>query len=270
MQKYQKKYSMKIFLNNKYFVDFFASVMFFTRIPIHWPYFSDKPPDLTRATWSFPLVGFLIGIISGIVGELCIYLNLTIFLSCTVAIGFSVIITGAFHEDGLADMADGFGAGGSPEKINQIMHDSRLGTYGMIALSLGLLIRLGIIMTLVDLGYSLVIILSTGFASGKLSILFIRNFFNPSNFAKTGSIIEYVPLKSLLIACMLWVVIVVCFFPLFGIFLGISLTAFVIFKIGNMSKRNLGGISGDILGATAFLTELAFMFGLIIYLSIKN
>ena len=67
---------------------------------------------------------------------------------------------------------------------------------------------------------------------------------------------------------MLWVVIVVFFFPLFGIFLGISLTTLVIFKIGNMAKRNLGGISGDILGATAFLTELAFMFGLIIYLSI--
>ena len=44
---------------------------------------------------------------------------------------FSVILSGAFHEDGLADMADGFGAGGSPERVNEIMHDN-LGTYGLL------------------------------------------------------------------------------------------------------------------------------------------
>ena len=140
--------------------------MFFTRIPINWTYFSDKAPDLTRAAWSFPIVGFLIGIISGICGEFCILVNLPIFLSCTIAIAVSLMVTGAFHEDGLADMADGFGAGGSPEKINEIMHDSRLGTYGTSALTLGLLIRIGITIALVDLGYSMLIILAISFASG--------------------------------------------------------------------------------------------------------
>ena len=64
----------------------------------------------------------------------------------------SIVLTGAFHEDGLADMADGFGAGGTAVKINKIMHDSRLGTYGTAALTLGLLIRLGLVVSLVELG----------------------------------------------------------------------------------------------------------------------
>ncbi len=258
---------MKLFLQNKYCVDFFATVMFFTRIPITWSYFSHEAPDLTRAAWSFPLIGFLVGIISGIIGEFCILINLPVFLSCIIAVSLSVIITGAFHEDGLADMADGFGAGGSPEQINKIMHDSRLGTYGTAALTLGLLIRIGLVLCLVDLGYSLIIVLSVGFASGKLSIIFMRNFFLSSNFAKTGSIIEYISLEKLLVANIIWFTAVVFVFPFFGILFGVFFVTLVIYLIGKMSQRNLGGITGDILGATAFLTELAFLFGITLYLS---
>ena len=117
---------MKTFYQNKYLVDVFASIMFFTRIPINWSYFSNTAPDLTRAAWSFPLVGFLIGVLSGIFGEFLISINVPSFLSCSIAIAISVLITGAFHEDGLADMADGFGAGGSPKKINEIINDQIL------------------------------------------------------------------------------------------------------------------------------------------------
>ena len=133
---------MRLLIKNKYVVDFFATVMFFTRIPIKWSFFSDKAPDLTKAAWAFPLVGFLIGGLSGLLGDFLIYLGLSVFLSCVLAITLSVILTGAFHEDGLADTADGLGAGGTPERINKIIHDSRLGTYGVVALVLGLLTRL--------------------------------------------------------------------------------------------------------------------------------
>ena len=81
---------MKTFFQNKYLVDIFASIMFFTRIPINWPYFSDKAPDLTRAAWSFPLVGFLVGFVSGGFGELLIFINVPVFISCVTAITISV------------------------------------------------------------------------------------------------------------------------------------------------------------------------------------
>tara|TARA_B100001121_G_scaffold217519_1_gene190914 strand:- start:94 stop:879 length:786 start_codon:yes stop_codon:yes gene_type:complete len=257
---------MKTLLKNRVLVDFFASLMFFTRIPVNWKFFSEKPPNLTSAAWSFPLIGFLIGTISGLIGDLCIIMNLSIFLSCTIAIAFSVIITGAFHEDGLADIADGFGAGGSPEKINKIIHDSRLGTYGTAALTLGLLIRLGLAINMVELGYSLILILSSGFASGKISIIYTRNFFTVSTFSKTGSIIEAVPTKMLVIATLIWLIPMVYYFPFWAILLGFFLISGVIFLIGKMSQKKIGGITGDVLGAIAFTSELVFLLGMIIYL----
>ena len=244
--------------------------MFFTRIPIKWSFFSDKAPDLTKAAWAFPLVGFLIGGLSGLLGDFLIYLGLSVFLSCIVAITLSVILTGAFHEDGLADTADGLGAGGSPERINKIIHDSRLGTYGVVALILGLLTRLGLLLTLVEYGYSLVSILSVGFASGKLAIIFSRNFFNNSRFAKTGSIVGIISYKNLFLASAIWIVPTSVIFPFYSILLGGIFMMLMICLIGVKSKKALGGITGDILGAIAFLTELAFLLGIIIVMVAIN
>ena len=129
---------MQVLFKNRYIIDFVATVMFFTRIPVNWAFFSDEAPNLTRAAWAFPLIGYFIGFCSGIIGDIGLFFGLSTFVSCILAIIFSVILSGAFHEDGLADMADGFGAGGSPERVNEIMHDSRLGTYGVTALTLGL------------------------------------------------------------------------------------------------------------------------------------
>jgi adenosylcobinamide-GDP ribazoletransferase len=253
-----------VIIKNKYVIDFFATVMFFTRIPIKWSFFSDKPPNLTKAAWAFPLVGILTGVLSGVLGDFLIFLGLPIFLCCIIAITLSVILTGAFHEDGLADTADGLGAGGSPERINKIIHDSRLGTYGVVALILGLLTRLGLLLTLVEYGYSLVSILSVGFASGKLAIIFSRNFFNNSRFVKMGSVVGTISNKNLFIATVIWALPTLIIFPFYGILLGGILMAFIISIIGLKSKKALGGISGDILGAIAFLTELVFLLGIIV------
>ena len=252
---------MQILFKNKYFLDILATIMFFTRIPINWSFFSDKAPDLTKAAWAFPLIGFLIGILSGSVGDYFIYLGLPIFLSCVVAITISVLLSGAFHEDGLADTADGLGAGGSPKRIDKIIHDSRLGTYGVVSLVLGLLIRLGLILSLVEQGYSLVCILSIGFASGKLAIIFSRNFFTHSEFAKIGSIVGIITFKNLIIASLIWLVPVLLIFPFYGVLLGILFMISLSFIIGLKSRKALGGITGDILGAIAFTSELVFLLG---------
>ena len=261
---------MRIVTKNKYVIDFFATVMFFTRIPIKWSFFSDKPPNITNAAWAFPLVGFLIGGLSGVLGDLLIFLGLPIFLSCIITITMSIILTGAFHEDGLADTADGLGAGGSPKRINKIIHDSRLGTYGVLALILGLLIRLGLLLTLVEYGYSLVSILAIGFASGKLAILYSRNFFNNSKFAKVGSIVGVISHKNLFLATLIWALPTSMIIPFYGILFGGVLMIFIISLMGFKSTKALGGITGDILGAIAFLTELVFLLGIIIVTVIVN
>ena len=132
---------------------------------------------------------------------------------------------------------------------------------------MGLLIRLGLVIALVNLGYSLLIILSIGFASGKLAIIFMRNFNNNSSLAKIGSIIEIVSPKNMMLASLLWFVPALLYLPFFALLLGIIFIIIVVFYIGKLSNQKLGGITGDVLGATAFISELAFLFGLVIYLS---
>lgn len=111
---------------------FFTALMFYTRIPC--PKNIDHSPEyLNKATRYFPLIGWIVGAISFVV----YYLSLIVF-DTSLAVLFSlfagVMITGAFHEDGLADVFDGFGGGWTKEKILEIMKDSRIGTYGVIAL----------------------------------------------------------------------------------------------------------------------------------------
>ena len=113
---------------------FFTSLMFYTRIPC--PKNIDHHPDyLNKATRYFPLIGWIVGSIS----FLAFYLS-SLFLSVETAIIFALIIsvltTGAFHEDGFADVCDGFGGGWTKEKILIIMKDSAIGAYGAIGLVL--------------------------------------------------------------------------------------------------------------------------------------
>ena len=106
--------------------------MFFTRIPVpaSLPYSSQL---LNQALRFFPLVGMLVGIL----GAGVLWLALLVFpppLALLVSMGATILITGAFHEDGFADFCDGYGGGMSAERILEIMKDSRLGTYGTIGL----------------------------------------------------------------------------------------------------------------------------------------
>jgi adenosylcobinamide-GDP ribazoletransferase len=111
---------------------FFTALMFYTRIPC--PENIDHSPEyINKATRYFPLIGWIVGGIS-----FAVFLLSSFLFGVDLAIVFSliagVLVTGAFHEDGLADVFDGFGGGWTKEKILDIMKDSRVGAYGVIAL----------------------------------------------------------------------------------------------------------------------------------------
>ncbi|MCH2231825.1 MAG: adenosylcobinamide-GDP ribazoletransferase [Crocinitomicaceae bacterium] len=111
---------------------FFTALMFYTRIPC--PKNIDHSPDyINKATRYFPLIGWIVGAISYLAFWLSSYAfdtNIAVFFSLIAG----VLVTGAFHEDGLADVFDGFGGGWTKEKILEIMKDSRVGAFGAIAL----------------------------------------------------------------------------------------------------------------------------------------
>ena len=110
----------------------FAAVQFLTVIPAP----SGGPPG--RAAIFFPLVGGVLGLAAGAIR---VHAPLPPAIAALVALGFLVAVTGALHEDGLADVADAFRAGRSPERILAILKDSRIGAYGAVTLMLALLLR---------------------------------------------------------------------------------------------------------------------------------
>ncbi|MBL4893352.1 MAG: adenosylcobinamide-GDP ribazoletransferase [Emcibacter sp.] len=110
--------------------DIAAAMMVLTRIPVPWDRLSDHPPNITKSLWAYPLVGFLLSAVGAAVYGLASLLLLPPSIAALLTLISLILITGALHEDGLADMADGFGGGRDKEYKLKIMRDSRIGTYG--------------------------------------------------------------------------------------------------------------------------------------------
>jgi adenosylcobinamide-GDP ribazoletransferase len=105
---------------------------------------------LAQAAWAFPLAGFVVGLIAAITYAVAHKLVLFAWPAAALTLVATLLVTGALHEDGLADTADGFGGGDTRERKLAIMRDSRIGTYGVCALIISLLIRADAIASLTD------------------------------------------------------------------------------------------------------------------------
>jgi adenosylcobinamide-GDP ribazoletransferase len=122
--------------------DLRVALQFATRLPLG-PVAADADAgaDLARASWALPVAGIVVGGIGALVYWFAFALGLAPLLCAVPAIAATLLVTGALHEDGLADTADGFGGGTTRERKLAIMHDSRTGTYGACALFLSLFAR---------------------------------------------------------------------------------------------------------------------------------
>jgi adenosylcobinamide-GDP ribazoletransferase len=130
-----------------------ASTAFLTRLPAAWLGVDpNRRPDFRVAARTFPLVGVLVGLVGAIVALIASFLNLPPMVAAIVSLAATITLTGALHEDGLADTADGFGGGATATRKLEIMRDSRIGTFGGIALMLSLLLRASLIATLLPYG----------------------------------------------------------------------------------------------------------------------
>ena len=107
---------------------------FLTRLPIERGD-DTAPADLAQSMWLFPVVGVGIGGVGAIALAVLAWVGVPAAVAATLAIGITIWLTGALHEDGLADLADGFGGGQAREAKLDIMRDSQLGTYGVLSLA---------------------------------------------------------------------------------------------------------------------------------------
>ena len=119
-------------------VEVVVAFQFLTRIPM--PSIAFEVDSLSRAIKFFPLVGLVVGSGAVLLQRLLIS-HLGRPLVALIVLTYLVLITGCFHEDGLADTADGFGGGWTKDQILLILKDSRIGSYGATALTLSLLAR---------------------------------------------------------------------------------------------------------------------------------
>lgn len=129
--------------------DFKIGLIFFTRLPV-----GHRIPieggDLARASWAAPLVGSIVGLLGACAYWLAYRLGLPPSAAAVIALATTMLATGCLHEDGLADVADGFGGGATRERKLEIMRDSRIGTYGACALALSLVLRASALASLTE------------------------------------------------------------------------------------------------------------------------
>ncbi|HYS47969.1 MAG TPA: adenosylcobinamide-GDP ribazoletransferase, partial [Xanthobacteraceae bacterium] len=128
--------------------DLKVALVFYTRLPLN----HDGPiagADLARASWAAPIAGALVGALGAGVYALA-HAALGPLPAAGLAIATTIVATGALHEDGLADTADGFGAGPTPEHRLAIMRDSRIGTFGACALIISIGLRWAVLASLTD------------------------------------------------------------------------------------------------------------------------
>lgn len=119
--------------------DFALALVFLTRLPL--PHLDFSGRSLSSALWAAPLVGVVVGLIGGIVFAVATWLGLAAGPAAALALAATMLVTFCLHEDGLGDTADGFGGGRTRERKLDIMRDSRVGTYGVAALALSILLR---------------------------------------------------------------------------------------------------------------------------------
>ena len=245
---------------------FFIALQFFTRLPIpRWVGF--EPAWLQHASRYFPLVGVVVAAISGAVYLLASWL-LPSAVAVLLAVAAGIYLTGAFHEDGFADMCDGFGGGLTRERVLEIMKDSRIGAYGAIGIICLLAIKCAALASTPPAA-----VVATLFIAHPLSRLaavsliwlmeYARDEGKAKPMAQEMSTAEFIIAAS----CGLLPAIV-C--GALGIFywatpvFAIVVAAAAAFWLGHKCQRRLQGYTGDCLGAVQQLAEVA------IYLAILS
>jgi adenosylcobinamide-GDP ribazoletransferase len=269
---------------------YLLSLQFFTRIPVtgrlaDWVGYS--PAMLRASAGHFPGVGWLVGgLVAGLTALLLVYLPAGGFSPLVAAVwgtAFGVLLTGAFHEDGLADVFDGLGGSPDRERALVIMKDSRVGAFGAIAMVLVLLGKVSLLALLGSVSGELLCaaLFVAHVVSRTWPLLLIRLMPHVGDLAgsKSKPLADQISGKSLWVA-FAWcgvalalaayaqevthlIVIDASLGEISGVFAGALVASGLAFLVmWRWFWRRLQGFTGDCLGATQQLCELAFYLGL--------
>ncbi len=237
--------------------DLNVALSFCTRVPV--PHaVSATGADVARACWALPIAGALVGAIGALVYWLAAAASLPAFAAAALAIAATVLATGALHEDGLADVADGFGGGATRERKLEIMRDSRLGTYGACALVLSLLFRISALASLTQPALVASALLAAHIGSRAVlpAVMWYVAPAKPDGLSASAGL---PPVASVVIAAILGAIAL-------GIGLGPGPGAIAVLVVlvgaavvARLSIAQIGGQTGDVLGAVEQVGEILIL-----------
>jgi adenosylcobinamide-GDP ribazoletransferase len=240
-----------------------AAVTFLTRVPVGgWPYTAD---DFRWASGHFPLVGAAIGAALGAVFTLA--LPLGPLVAAGLALAFGLLLTGGFHEDGLADTADALGGGYDASRVLEILKDSRIGAFGGLALSTSLLIRAALLAALAAAAPVALVVAHAVSRATPVALMVLMPYATDDAHSRSRQIVRAGPAQVALAAAWAAAILAaaVAWTPvtpraaLTAAGVAIAITAVA----GWRFHRRVGGITGDFCGATQQLCETGVLISLL-------
>lgn len=250
--------------------DFLRVMRFYARLPM--PRLASDPspfamPDFARAIWAVPVAGAIIGTCGALMGFIAYLLGVSAFIAATLTIATLVAVTGAFHEDGLADSCDGLWGGATRERRLEIMKDSRIGTYGAAGLMLALALRIFALAELFRLvgPMALPLVIGIGALSRPLALIPVL-VLPPASGTGLAASVPMPGARGLMVALAIGLVMLLPATYAINLVPGLFATLLALVPILwiaiRLARDKIGGHTGDILGACQQVSEIALLIGL--------
>ena len=237
--------------------DLKISILFCTRLPLRHSAPIDSG-DIARATWAFPIAGALVGCVGALAYGVALEVGLPPMIAAALALAATLLVTGCLHEDGLADAADGFGGGQHRERKLEIMRDSRLGTYGACALVMSLVLRWTAV-TAIASPMPVALALIAAHTSARAALPAFMRFVPPTRLDGLSAQAGQPTLRRVAAAVLLGVLMLGISLGLAATMIGLILAASATLFMAWLSMRQIGGQTGDVLGALEQIIEIVIL-----------
>lgn len=241
--------------------DFCRALALLSRVPV-FQIDDFRPVMIARSVWCWPLVGLFLAGLAVLPAQLAAYLTGSAVVFAIVALLALVLLTGAMHEDGLADCADGFGGGLDRSQKLKIMRDSHIGTYGVVALVLCLGLRLALLVEAADGGQAVVLLIVMAVMS-RAAMPVLMKALSPARDNGLGKGAGQPKWRDLMLGIALASGIVWLLTGLVATIAVLLAAGLAAILIGLIAKWQIGGQTGDVLGATQMIAELFVGIGFI-------
>lgn len=241
--------------------DLRVAALFLTRLPLAVAG-APAPGRLAGAARAFPVVGVGLGFAAGLVYAAAHSLGLPPGLAALAALAALILLTGALHEDALADLADGLGGGSGRDDKLEIMRDSRLGSYGAVALVLALLARLGALAAIAEPGAVMAALIAAG-AVSRTAMVGLMHRLEPARRDGQGAAAGRPDDPGLYTALAIAAVVALVLVGLAAGLAALLAAGLGAAAIGALARRQIGGSTGDVLGAGQQAAEVLFLFAVV-------